>query len=75
MAAPKKRVNPIDQIAQRQVPVDTSDPTMDPDMASTLGGEKKRIARNKAMYAPASVTKPKKPGLIDTIKKKMGIQY
>lgn len=65
------RTMPSTKAAMRAtVPVDTSG--MDPEMASTIGGESARIMKSKAMYAPKSLGKPaasgvKKQGLLDRI--------
>jgi hypothetical protein len=47
------------------VPVDSSG--LDPEMASTIGGERARVLKQKMTYAPASVAKPAAPA-----KKKVG---
>jgi hypothetical protein len=77
-----KRVSPVDRAAARNVPVDMAG--VDPEMAKTLGDEVNRVTRQKMVYAPKSLatagketdTAPaKKLGLVDKIKRKMGIQY
>lgn len=58
------RVNPnaraMAKMKQAQVPLNTTDPTVDPEMQSTLRGEQSRVASRKATFAPlANVSGPK----------------
>ena len=56
----KPRAVPADRMASKMkqtVPVDSMG--LDPEMAATLGGEEKRVMKQKAMYAPASMSKAK----------------
>lgn len=57
----KPRMMPAAKMAakvKQNVPVDSTG--LDPEMAATLGGETARVMKEKAMYAPASMSKPKK---------------